>query len=325
MTAGGGALTTELSITTPTYQRPDGLRTALQSIVETGIDTADRVEIVVSDNSTDTRSEEVIRPLLDAWKGPTRYVRHVPSLGMVGNHNACLEMANGRWQLILHDDDYLLPGGLQLLLDGLEEAGPDEHVLLFGVRVVDEHGHRLRLQRFRRRQRLSPPDALRRLLTGSSFVRIPAVCVRTDAYAQVGGFDQAVGGVEDYDMWIRLFARYGVTLDPRTIAAYVVHSEAETEGLFDVEGVEMLGELYRRAAQTGVLEEAELQSRQRQFLHQFILAGTFRRLKRRNWAQARQVMTLFSLPGVRRLGVSGRWLPVRLCFAALTRLATIRS
>ena len=290
----------------------------LRSVVDSPVDDPGRVELIISDNSTDTRSEETIRPLLDGWEGPTRYVRHQPGLGMVGNHNACLRLATGRWQVILHDDDYLLPGGMQMLLDSIAEAEPDECVLLFGVRVVDEHGRRLRLQRFRRRQRLSPADALRKLLTGSSFVRIPAICVRTDAYAAVGGFDQRVAAVEDYDMWIRLFARYGVTLVPHTIGAYVVHSQAATEKMFDAEGIALVSELYRRAARTGVLDETELRRRQRVFFHQFILAGTFRRLKRRDWAEARRVMALFDLPEVRRLGVSRRWLPVRLAFALVT-------
>ena len=311
-------MSAELSITTPTYQRPEGLRAALRSVVDSPVDDPGRVELVVSDNSTDTRSEDAIRPLLDAWRGPTTYVRHDPGLGMVGNHNACLKLAKGQWQVILHDDDYLLPGGLQMVLDGIAESRPDEHVLLFGVRVVDEHGRRLRLQRFRHRNRLSPADALRKLLTGSSFVRIPAVCVRTDAYAAAGGFDKDVAAVEDYDMWIRLFARYGVTLVPHTIGAYVVHSQAETEKMFDAEGIALVSELYRRAARTGVLDEAELRRRQRVFFHQFILAGTFRRLRRRDWTEARRVMTLFCLPEVRRLGVSRRWLAVRLAFAAVT-------
>lgn len=310
--------TPSLSVTTPTYHRPDDLVRALRSVTEGAGAEASDVELVVSDNSTDARSEQVVQAIFDAWPGPSTYVRHDPSRGRTENQNACSKLATGKWQLILHDDDYLLSGGLQQVLDGIATAHPDERVLLFGVRVVDEHGRRLRHQRFRKRRRLAPDEALRRLLTGSSFVRMPAICVRRDAYADVGDFDAALRNADDYDMWIRLFARYGVTTMPSTVSAYVVHFQAATASMFDAEGVEQIHELFRRAERTGVLSGEELRRRKRVFLHQFILAGCFRRMRRGDWSGGRQVLRLFALPEVAELGWSRRWSVVRIVFAMTT-------
>jgi len=311
----------ELSVTIPTFHRPDSLVTALRSVTVDVGEAAPRIELVVSDNSTDTLSECVVGPIFDTWPGPTTYVRHEPSRGRTENQNACVALATGAWQLILHDDDYLLSGGVSSILDGIRSAGPDDQVLLFGVRVVDEHGRLRRHQRFRTARRLAPEDALRKLLTGSSFVRMPAICVRRDAYAAVGDFDATLRNVDDYDMWIRLFARYGILTMPRTVSAYVIHSGAESEGMFDADGIEQIQELFRRAERTGVVTAADLGCRKRTYLHQFILAGCFRHLQRRDWAGAQRVLKLFTLPGVAELGWSRRWSLVRIAFTIGANLA----
>ncbi len=307
-----------LSVTTPTYHRPDDLVRALRSVTDDAGARAHRVELVVSDNSQDDRSERSVRPILAAWPGRSTYVRHEPSLDKTANQNACVALATGTWQLILHDDDYLLPGGLRRLLRGIDTARPDERVLLFGVRVVDERGRRLRHQRHLRRARLGPRDALRRLLTASSFVRMPAICVRQDAYADVGPFDPSLGNANDHDMWLRLFARYGATLLPWTIGAYVVHSQAATASMFNAGGIAQIHELFRRAQRMGLLSAAELRRRKRAYLHQFILAGCLRRMRRGDWVGARRVLELFELPGVADLGWSRRWTPVRVAFTVTT-------
>jgi hypothetical protein len=54
------------------------------------------------------------------------------------------------------------------------------------------------------------------------------------------------------------------------------------------------------------------------YLHQFILAGAYRRLRVHRRAEAREVLRLFDLPEVRRLGVAPKWLPVRVAFEAAT-------
>jgi hypothetical protein len=52
------------------------------------------------------------------------------------------------------------------------------------------------------------------------------------------------------------------------------------------------------------------------FLHQFILAGAYRRLRGRRLTKAGQMLRLFELPEVRVLGVSRKWWPVRVAFTA---------
>jgi hypothetical protein len=68
----------------------------------------------------------------------------------------------------------------------------------------------------------------------------------------------------------------------------------------------------------GLVPERTIRRWQADWLHQFILAGAYRRLRMRRLAEGRDVLRLFDLPEVRKLGVSPKWLPVRAAFTVAT-------
>lgn len=306
-----------VSVCVPTYQRPDRLRRALASVTQAPASVATRVELVVSDNSTDSASERVYDDAVAGWPGPSRYVRHTPGVGMVGNFNACVALASGEYVLILHDDDYLLPAALPAILEAI--AGTARHqVLLGGVVVVDHRDHVLKRQEFRSTADLAPGAALRRLLTDSSLVRFPAIVAHRDAYRAVGPFDESVGGATDFDMWSRLFARFGVRCLGTATAAYVVHPEAATTGVWNTGTVDAALTIFDRCAAMRLLDERALRRCRQDWFHQFVLSGTVRRLRARDRRGAARVLRLFDYAPLRDLGVSVRWLPVRVALAAVT-------
>jgi glycosyltransferase involved in cell wall biosynthesis len=307
-----------LSITMPTKDRPQLLSRALASVGRAVGPAADRVELTVSDGSADEASAQVVDRFHAGWAGRHRYVHNRPPLPLVDNMNRAIELASGDWVMQLDDDDYLLPGAGVAMLEAIRGARPEEAVLLFGVDIVNAEGARSRRQRFRRQQYLEPAQALERLLRNSSFVREPAVVVRRTALEREGLFDPAVGGATDTDMWVRLFARYGVRCFPSTTCAYTIHEAAATTGMWNPDVIASLGEIFDRAAATGVVPEATVRRWQADFLHQFILAGAYRRLRVRRRTEASQVLRLFELPEVRVLGISPKWSLVRVAFRAAT-------
>jgi glycosyltransferase involved in cell wall biosynthesis len=307
-----------LSITIPTKDRPQLLSRALVSVAGAMGPVADRVELTVSDGSADEASARAVDRFLAAWVGGHCYVRNRPPLRLVENMNRTIELASGDWVMQLGDDDYLLPGSGVTILEAIRGARPEEAVLLFGVDIVNADGVRSRTQRFRRQHYLEPAKALERLLRNSSFVREPAVVVRRTALEREGLFDPRVGGATDTDMWVRLFARYGVRCFPSTTCAYTIHEAAATTGMWNPDVIAALGEIFDRAAATGLVPETTLRRWQADYLHQFILAGAYRRLRLRRRTEAGQVLRLFELPEVRVLGISRKWWPVRVAFTAAT-------
>ncbi len=313
-----------LSICVPTYARPTLLHRVLRSVVdqaalgEAAAAAAARVEILVSDNSPDV-SERVAREVLADWPGPTTYLPHRPNVGMVGNFNACVDAARGQWILILHDDDLLLEGAVERLVASLDRNGPP--VRLFGVDVVDGDGNLVRRQAGRERVVLEPHDALRALMTNSSFVREPGAVVRREAYAAVGRFRDGLGGADDFEMWIRLFAPFGVGLEPDTTAGYTVHDDADTTAMFHAGTIRILLGLFEEARATRILSDRELSRARAAWFHQFVLGGTFRQLRAGRRDEARRVYALLRLPELRALGRPPlKWSLVRRAIGTILRL-----
>jgi hypothetical protein len=82
--------------------------------------------------------------------------------------------------------------------------------------------------------------------------------------------------------------------------------------------IKALGQVFERAIASGLVPERTIRRWQAKLLHQFILAGAYRRLRVRRRAEAGDVLRLFDLPEVRNLGASPKWLPVRAAFTVAT-------
>lgn len=307
-----------LSVTMPTRNRPELLERALRSVLEAVGPVAEDVEVAVSDGSDDEATGAVVRRVLAGWPGPHRYVWNRPHLPLVDNMNRAVEISTGQWVMQLDDDDFLLPGAGEAMVAAIRRAGPGEGVLLFGVHLVDREGVRRRQQLFRREQYLEPREALERVLRNSSFVREPTAVIRRTALEQEGLFDTSVGDATDTDMWVRLFSRYGVRCLPQATCAYTIHEAAATTGMWNPGTIRANGEIFDRAVARAILPERTIRRWQADWYHQFILAGAYRRLRAGRRAEAREVLRLFDLPDVRGLGLSPRWLPVRVAFTAAT-------
>ncbi len=88
--------------------------------------------------------------------------------------------------------------------------------------------------------------------------------------------------------------------------------------MFSHETVDTLAGIFDAVVAQNLLPEDQVRRHQADFIHQFILGATWRRLRVRDLAGARETMQLFGHPAVRSLGVSKRWAAVRVVFRALT-------
>jgi glycosyltransferase involved in cell wall biosynthesis len=108
----GGSI--PLTLAVPTYNRWPSAQLLLKAIQAQA---KEQDEIILSDDgSTDGTFE-------GASKIPgIRLFHHKENQGMVRNWNYCLEQARCEWICIIHDDDTLLPGGLEALRRACEFA-----------------------------------------------------------------------------------------------------------------------------------------------------------------------------------------------------------
>ncbi|MES2730978.1 MAG: glycosyltransferase family 2 protein [Bacteroidota bacterium] len=302
-----------LSICVPTYNRPQLLKRTLLSLKTSRTD----VEIIVTDNSTDSNSKKVVEEILSSYPCQWRYHKNEPAVTPANNMNAGINLSRGAYVYILHDDDFLLPSGLSKILQKIEE-NPNYHVLKFGVKVVDINERRL----FRtlkpvinQKETYYPPQlALKKLLSNSSYVRQPSVVVKKEAYDKVGLWDDSKTPPNDTDMWMRMFSEFGIYNIPDTISAYTVHNGAMTTSSFNYESLAILLGIFETAKQKGVLPAQIYNQCMSSFFHQWILASTFRFLILGDFSTARKIMKLFYSPSMDKLSTSIKWLPLKLVF-----------
>lgn len=95
-----------VSILIPTYNRPDYLKQALKSALS---QTYTPTEIIVSDNSDNNQTEQVVKKIQAKVQGSRtiKYVKNSRNIGPIANQRQCLELSTGEFINFLMDDDLL--------------------------------------------------------------------------------------------------------------------------------------------------------------------------------------------------------------------------
>lgn len=125
-----------ISICIPTYRRPELLGDAIQSVLNQLTDTP--YEVVIVDNEQDTVWSSKVDQLLRGLHSPKiRLFRNNENLGMFGNWNRCLELAQGKWVSILNDDDLLAPNFINTVLELIHQY-PDARLIQTGFRSFSQ-------------------------------------------------------------------------------------------------------------------------------------------------------------------------------------------
>ena len=105
----------ELTIAIPTYNRAEELRGCLKRVFE--YSKRKSIEILVSDNASSDNTMEVVKELQEIHP-EMLYFRNDENLGFDGNFLNCFERASGKYIWLLSDDDILLPGAIESVLEG---------------------------------------------------------------------------------------------------------------------------------------------------------------------------------------------------------------
>ena len=119
-------MTSKLTIAIPTYNRAKSLRRSLGTIIRQVSEIKsgwDLIEVIVSDNCSTDETENVVREV--AQGHAVKYWKNSSNLGMEGNFLKCFEAAQGIHVWTFSDDDILLDGVLQKVLDLITENPVD--------------------------------------------------------------------------------------------------------------------------------------------------------------------------------------------------------
>jgi glycosyltransferase involved in cell wall biosynthesis len=188
-------LSSFVSVIIPTYNRSDFLAEAIQSVQNQSYKHFEI--IVVDDGSTDTTPAVCERP------GVT-YIR-LPHSGFPGQvRNEGVLKAKGEWLAFLDSDDIWLEHKLTRQIQFFKENPTS---LLCHTREIWQRDGRIVSQASQKQARSGSvlKDALKKCIIGPS-----TVMLQRKLFIDAGMFNPALEIAEDYELWLRICARYPV-------------------------------------------------------------------------------------------------------------------
>jgi glycosyltransferase involved in cell wall biosynthesis len=155
--------------------------------------------IVVDDGSTDRTADEI-----EKYGGRVRLLRHPENRGVSAARNRGILNAKGKYIAFLDSDDLWVKGKLKIQVAFLED---NPH---YPICYTDEIW-------IRRGKRVNPKNKHAKY-SGWIFERCLPLCIispssvmmKKTLFSKVGLFDEALPVCEDYDLWLRISARFPV-------------------------------------------------------------------------------------------------------------------
>ncbi len=186
-----------VSVIIPNYNHGRFLAYAIQSVLDQAFE---RVEVIVIDDGSTDSSPQVAA----GFGNRIRYIRQ-ENQGLSAARNTGLRIAKGAYIGLLDADDMYHPAYLGRMTSLLDND-PEAEAAYCGYQFVDTEGRPLA----RREQRVVLPEHFYETLAAGNFLVPESMFVRRRCYEQVGFFDETLRACEDWDVWLRIAARFRV-------------------------------------------------------------------------------------------------------------------
>ena len=191
-----------VSVIVPTYNRPEQLLAAVESILA---QTYRNLEIiVVNDCGVD------VEPKVSALnqRHSITYVKHAENRGLAAARNTGIKVARGKYIAYLDDDDLFYPRHVETLVRALESGE---------YKVAYTDAYRAHQEKKNGRYVVTKRDVpysfdfdYDRILT-TNFVPVLCFMHERSCVEETGLFDESLKRLEDWDMWIRMSRKFKFT------------------------------------------------------------------------------------------------------------------
>ena len=228
------------------FNRPDFARQAIRSAT---LQTTDRFQIVISDNSTN----DAVRAMVQADYPALEYRCRTNHLGVLDHLNQCLDEATADYVCLFHDDDLLSPLFVQRVL---ETTGQFPHAAAIGVNGwIVEAGRAARLSFDTLGKTHFVRDAGQ--LAAHYFSRAQLGIAPFPGYvysmARIGDlrFDSAGGKYSDVSWLLRVVAKGGMAWIVEPLMTYRLHATNDSRQESIGDRLKLLAYFKRNASTVG--------------------------------------------------------------------------
>lgn len=203
-----------VSIIIRTCGRPQILERALESI---RIQTYSNIEVIIVEDGKNTSENFVFTRFPDL---AISYQCTGKRYGRCRAGNLGLASAKGKYINFLDDDDFFLPCHVETLVSHLETSGgmaaysiAEEYQICSKKQQSEETIVKRKLIRYRQ-----PYNRL--LLCYLNYIPIQSIMFSRALYDDLGGFDEKLEVLEDWDLWVRYSSRYDFDFIPLVTSVY---------------------------------------------------------------------------------------------------------
>ncbi len=222
---------TKLSVCIPVYNGADTIERSIESVLSQSY--SDFECVVVDNDSTDATVEKV-----SAVTDPrVRLVRNKTNVGLVGNHNRCVQVARGDLIQFVHSDDWLLPGCLEKLVPVFDAPNVG---IAFARRRVETTDASWKASYGRLDGPLQPlapvndgRELVRKYLAaggyGNPIGEPTSVMVRRETLIAAGGFRPEVPQLQDVNAWMRVLSHCDAAFIDEELAVRWHHAGSATD------------------------------------------------------------------------------------------------
>ncbi|OCQ96603.1 glycosyl transferase family A [Nostoc sp. MBR 210] len=209
----------KISVIIPTYNSEETIKTTIDSVLSQSF--TDFELIVINDGSTDS-TLDIVSQIQDARL-------KVFSFGNAGGNvsrNRGLKQAVGEFVSFLDADDVWISDKLVSQLEVLQD-NIDARIAYSWTDYIDENGKFL----VSGSHITVNGDVYERLLVSNFLENGSNPLIYREALIELGGFDESLSAAQDWDMWLRLAAKYSFVCVPKVQILYRVSANSLSSNL----------------------------------------------------------------------------------------------
>ena len=212
-----------ISVIIPIYNGEKTIKQTIESVLN---QTFADFELIAIDDGSQDGTLDIVSQIQDSRIKVFSY----PNAGVNVSRNRGFKHASGEFISFLDDDDLWTPDKLEAQYKALQNH-PKAGVAISWTDWIDESGNIIGRGGYVSWE----GDALARMLLNDFVESGSNALIRKQAFIEVGGFDESLTHAEDWDMWLRLAARYHYTTVPKVQILYRIAANSVSSNVFKME------------------------------------------------------------------------------------------
>ncbi|MHA1630175.1 MAG: glycosyltransferase, partial [Candidatus Heimdallarchaeota archaeon] len=180
------------------------------------------VEIVVVDDGSTDNTKDII----NSYGEQVRYI-YQENKGAASSRNTGIEASKGEYIAFLDSDDYYTAENLQKKLS-LLESNSKIGWIYSDWQYIDNKGNYLDngSVRFNYRNKKLSGEIFEELFYKRNFIATDTVVIRRSVLEDIGFFDPTIPSQEEYELWLRVSARYPVCYINEPLVIVTIHPDS---------------------------------------------------------------------------------------------------